>query len=217
MSEGAERAGPALVVGLTGGIGSGKSSVARRFARLGVPIIDADALARDVVAPGEPALEEIVATFGRAILDAAGGLDRAALRARVFACTGDRERLERIVHPRVRQHMRAALAALESPYAVVEIPLLVESGQHDLVDRVLVVEASEQTRIERARARDGTERSDIERIIAAQASAHDRRAAADDVIDNEGPPQMLGEAVAILHQRYLELSRLARLPDGSRR
>lgn len=205
---------PALVIGLTGGIGSGKSTVAASFGRRGVPVIDADAVARQVVEPGQPALAAIAEAFGGAMLDAEGALDRAALRARVFERPAERGRLEGIVHPRIREAIRHELAHLDAPYAVVEIPLLVETGQHDLIDRVLVVEAPRETRIARAMARDGTDRADIERILAAQASPDARRAAADDIIDNAGEVADLEAAVAALHARYL---RIARLPDGRAR
>jgi len=210
---------PVLVVGLTGGIGSGKSTVAARFAALGVPVIDADRVAREVVEPGQPALGEVAQAFGGGVLGADGALDRAALRARVFADPRERRRLEAIVHPRVRERLRAGLARLEAPYAVVEIQLLIESGQRDLVDRVLVVEASEPVRVARATARDGTDPAQVRQIVAAQASAEQRRAAAHDVITNEGTLEALEAAVRALHERYRELAAArteADLPRGAR-
>ncbi len=202
----APRPGPALVVGLTGGIGAGKSVVAGIFSTLGVPVIDADGAAREVVEPGEPGHGAIVEAFGPGVLDADGRIDRAALRRLVFEDAQARRRLEAIVHPRVRRRIRRALAALDVPYAVVEIQLLVESGQRDLVDRVLVVEAAADTRIARAMARDGVERDDVERIIAAQATTEQRRAAADDLLANEDTHAALEHAVAALHERYLTLA-----------
>ena len=198
---------PSLVIGLTGGIGSGKSTVAALFRRHGVPVIDADAVAREVVEPGQPALEEIARVFGEQVLDDAGALDRRALRARVFDDDTLRHRLEAIVHPRIRARMADRLGRLDAPYAILEIPLLVETGQHRLVDRTLVVDAPREAQISRTRERDGVEVTQIERILDAQAGRARRIEAADDVIGNEGGIEALDAQVAALHERYLDLAR----------
>jgi dephospho-CoA kinase len=200
-----------LLIGLTGGIGSGKSAVSRCFERLGVPVIDADQVAREVVEPGQPALAEIAATFGADLIHADGGLDRTRLRERVFADPNARRRLEGILHPRIRTRMRERLAALpaDTPYAVFVIPLLFETGQQDTVDRVLVVEAAETVRIARVTGRDGVTEDQVQRILAAQCSAEDRAAGADDLISNEGSESELAAKVAALHEKYLALARRA--------
>lgn len=198
---------PALVVGLTGGIGTGKSAVAALLRGLGVPVIDADAVAREVVSPGEPALAEIAARLGERFIDANGELDRARLRAHVFEHDAQRRLLESILHPRIRARIRERLEALDDDYAVVEIPLLVESGRGDLVDRVLVVDADPHQQVLRATARDGTDRGDVERIMAAQVDRATRLAAADDVLVNDRGLAELGEATRALHERYRQVAR----------
>ncbi|QKT03033.1 dephospho-CoA kinase [Ectothiorhodospiraceae bacterium 2226] len=196
-----------LVIGLTGGIGSGKSAVAARFAQFGVPVLDADELAREVVQPGQPALHEIVQAFGAEVLQADGQLDRARLRRLVFGNPEQRRRLEAITHPRIRAAMRARLAQLVAPYCVVVIPLLLETGQTDLVDRILVVDASPELQLQRAQARDGLPPQDIQAIIAAQVARPERLAAADDLITNDGTLADLQAQVDALHPRYLGLAR----------
>ena len=198
-----------LLIGLTGGIGSGKSAVSRCFERLGVPVIDADQVAREVVEPGQPALAEIAATFGADLIHADGGLDRTRLRERVFADPDARRRLEAILHPRIRARMREQLAALPAgtPYAVFVIPLLFETGQRDLVDRVLIVEAAEPIRIARVTRRDHAPEEQVRRIMSAQCSADDRAAGADDLIRNEGSESALAAKVSALHEKYLALAR----------
>jgi len=200
-----------LVIGLTGGIGSGKSAVSRCFEDLGVPVIDADLAARDAVEPGQPALAEIAAAFGADLVRDDGSLDRARLRERVFADPDARRRLEAILHPRIRARMRERLAALPSgtPYAVFVIPLLFETGQSDQVDRVLVVEAPESVRIARVTDRDGVPQDQVRRILAAQCSDEDRAAGADDLIRNEGSESDLAAKVVALHEKYLTLARRA--------
>ena len=195
-----------LVVGLTGGIASGKTAASREFEALGAPVIDADRLARELVEPGREALAEIRDSFGPAVLTGGGALDRAALRERIFADPQARQRLEAILHPRIRAEMRARLARLEAPYAVLVIPLLVETGQTDMVDRVLVIDTPESRQRERLMARDGSSEAEIERILAAQVSRERRMAAADDVIDNSGDRARLRKAVEELHHRYLTLA-----------
>ena len=201
---------PALVIGLTGGIGSGKTTVANLFSSLGAPVIDADELARQVVAPGEPAYEEILQHFGTTILSNSGELDRRRLRERIFSDPAKRDRLEAIVHPRVYAQMKRLLDCLAAPYAIVVVPLLIESGASELVDRVLVVDSPEELQIERARRRDGTTRVAVEKILAAQLDRSARLSAADDVIENDGSVEALTKVVSTLHRQYLsEAERIA--------
>lgn len=195
---------PALVIGITGGIGSGKTTVANLFADVGVPVIDADDLARRAVARGEPGYGEIVEHFGSEILDEAGELDRRKMREHVFSDPGKRARLEAIVHPRVYAMMKQLLDNLECPYAIVVVPLLIETGGREIVDRVLVVDSPEELQIERTLRRDGTTREGIERILAAQTDRRSRLAAADDVIENAASESDLKDEVVSLHHRYLE-------------
>ena len=196
-----------LVVGLTGGIGSGKTAVSDRFAALGVPVIDTDRIAREVVEPGTPGLAAVVAVFGEGVLSADGALDRAALRGRVFADAAERGRLEGILHPLIRAEVARRVAALDAPYCIVVIPLLVEGGRRDAVHRVLVVDAPDESRRARVAARDGLDEATIDRIFAAQASREERLARADEVIVNDGGLDGLEREVAELHRDYLRLAR----------
>lgn len=196
-----------LVVGLTGGIGSGKSTVADRFAALGVPVIDTDVIARRLAEPGGEALPEIRAAFGESVMQPDGGLDRPALRRRVFADADARRRLEAILHPRIRRSVGQALADLKAPYALVVIPLLVESGGYrDVLDRVLVIDCPEALQVERVMARSGLSHDEVGAILAAQATRAERLAVADDVLENTVEPSALGAAVDALHARYLALA-----------
>jgi len=195
-----------LVIGLTGGIGSGKTAVSDRFARRGVPVIDTDLIARELVEPGQPALAEIVAAFGRACLDAAGRLRRDYLRERVFTDPEGRRRLEAILHPRVRTAMRVRVASLDAPYCLVVIPLLVETGMTDWVDRIVVVDAPESEQIRRVMARDGASEQQARRILDAQAQRDERLSHADDVLENTGDLDALDDRIAVLHERYLALA-----------
>jgi dephospho-CoA kinase len=190
-------------VGLTGGIASGKSAVADAFARRGTPIVDTDAIARDVVEPGRPALAEVVRAFGPGVLDADGRLDRRALRTLVFAQPELRRRLEAILHPAIRAEMHARADAAAGPYVVVAIPLLVENGLQAQVDRVLVVDCPPEVQLARLLARDGETPEGARRILAAQASREARLAAADDVIVNDGSLAELDARVDALHRTYL--------------
>ncbi|TFH44083.1 MAG: dephospho-CoA kinase [Lysobacterales bacterium] len=200
-------------MGITGGIGSGKTTVAGLFAVLGVPVIDADELARQVVMPGQPAYEAIVEQFGNAILMESGELDRRRLREHAFSDPEVRTRLEEIVHPRVYDEVEKQLDKLETPYAIVVVPLLIESGGQQLVDRVLVVDTAQETQIERTKRRDGTTRETIKKMIAAQLERGARLSKADDVIENDSTVQALEDTVAKLHHRYLdEASRVASQP-----
>ena len=196
-----------LIVGLTGGIGSGKSTVADMFAKRGVPVIDTDVIAREVVAPGTEGLDEVVAAFGSDVLTAGGELDRRRLRERVFGDVSARHRLEAILHPRIENRVRQALAKLDAPYAIVVIPLLAETGGYPFIEHVLVVDTSREEQIRRTMARDGVDRDTVERILAAQADRESRLALADDIIDGELPLSGLEEQVALLDQRYREMAR----------
>lgn len=196
------------VVGLTGGIGSGKSAAAALFAERGITVVDTDALAHALTAPGGAAMPAIRAEFGAAVAGADGALDRAAMRAIVFADPGARKRLEAILHPMIRAESERLLAAdgARSPYAILMVPLLVESGDYrKRVDRVAVVDCAEATQIARVMNRNGLARAEVERILAAQASRAERLAAADDVIDNDGELAALAPQIERLHLRYLAL------------
>lgn len=194
-----------LVVGLTGGIGSGKTAVSDRFAHYGVPVIDTDLIARELVEPGQPALAEIAAEFGPECLDNEGRLNRAHLRQRVFADEADRRRLEAILHPRIRAVARERIAALTTPYCLLVIPLLAETGMTNLVDRVLVVDVSEAEQIRRVMARDQIDETQAQRILVAQASRSQRLALADEVVENSGDFASLEQQIADLHQHYLQI------------
>ncbi|MCB8889976.1 dephospho-CoA kinase [Vreelandella malpeensis] len=200
-----------MIVGLTGGIGSGKSTVAVAFAALGIPYVDADDVAREVVMPGEPALDEILAHFGDGVRLEDGTLDRAALRARIFDAPDERRWLESVTHPRIRQRLEEQLAELctRAPYVLLVSPLLFESGQDALVARTLVVDVSMQTQRERTLRRDRVSEAQVDAILAAQLSREERLARADDVIDNEADPALLASKVDLLDQRYRYLSSTA--------
>jgi len=196
-----------FTVGLTGGIGSGKSAVAECFAEHGVPVIDTDVIARQLTMPGGAALGEIHAHFGDAVMHPDGTLDRAALRRRIFSDPAARNRLEAILHPRIRQSVEQALATLAAPYALIVIPLLVETGGYrDVLNRVLVVDCPEELQIARVMARSGLAQDEVKAILAVQAGRAERRAAADDVIVNTATPAALRADVARLHQHYLSLA-----------
>jgi dephospho-CoA kinase len=200
-----------LRVALTGGIASGKSTVAALFAERGVPVLDTDLIARDVVAPGTAGLAEVVTAFGREVLAPDGSLDRRALRERVFANPAERRRLEAILHPRIRDELERRSAAAGGPYQLLVIPLLVEGGGQTRVDRVLVVDCPEEFQLQRLVARDGGTEAGARAILAAQASRTERLAAADDVIANDGSREALAAAVERLDALYRGL---ARRPDA---
>lgn len=195
-----------LAIGLTGGIGSGKSTVADAFSALGVPVIDADQLARDLVAPGQAALDEIVAGFGADILTAEGKLDRGAMRHRIYSDPAQKSLLESILHPRIRQRIRALLAEINAPYSIVVIPLLVETNQTDLVDRILVIDIPEKEQRKRVAARDGLSDNAVMAIMKTQADRITRLAVADDVIVNDKDISTLTEQVQELHKHYMDIS-----------
>lgn len=199
-----------LKIGLTGGIGSGKTTVANYFAALGVPVIDADQIARELVNPGQPALQAIVNAFGPAVLDRAGHLDRARLRAMVFgadADPGQRPLLESILHPLIRAEMQRRAQVIIAPYELLSIPLLVEGGRVDQVGRILVIDAPEALQYQRVRQRDKVSSdAEITAILHAQASRQQRLAVADDVIVNDGDLEKLRQQVLALHQVYQKLA-----------
>jgi dephospho-CoA kinase len=199
----------AYVVGLTGGIASGKSEVARRFQALGVQVIDADVAARDVVAVGSEGLAEVVAAFGPGILDAAGALDRAAMRRRVFDDADARKRLEDIVHPRVRGMLEAGCVGADGDYVIAAIPLLAEGGgreHYPWLARILVVDVPPGIQLARLLQRDGIDDALARRMVAAQASREQRLAIADDVIVNDGSLDALATHVEALDRRYRALA-----------
>jgi dephospho-CoA kinase len=195
-----------LVVGLTGGIGCGKSTVSRRFSELGVPVIDADDIARELVEPGSPALDEIAESLGAESIDASGRLNRSALRRRIFEDPEAKSRLEHILHPRVRAEIQARLTTIDAPYCLVAVPLLIESGMQDLVDRVLVVDCDPEQQVERVAARDTVPAEQVEAILSAQLPREQRLAAADDVIDNSGTPEALFLRIEELDGLYRRLA-----------
>ena len=195
-----------MIVALTGGLASGKSSVAQRFEELGVPVIDADVVTRQLVEPGTPALAEIVESFGAGVLDERGRLDRARMRDRIFGCEGDRRLLESILHPKVRQEMRAFAASADAPWVLFVIPLLVETGQAADMDRVIVVDAPRALRTARAAARDRSSPATIAAILDSQVTREDRLAVADVVIENTGGLANLRERVDAVHREIRMLA-----------
>jgi len=196
-------------VGLTGGIASGKSTVAHLFSALGVPVVDADEIARDVVAPGQPLLARIAERLGPAVLTADGTLDRRALRDRVFSDSKVRAELEAITHSAIRGELERRADSANGPYVMLAIPLLVEKNLAKIVDRVLVVDCDEALQIRRLQARDGSTLTQAQAILHAQAPRTARLQAADDVIVNAGHIHSLRDQVSALHARYLELARQA--------
>ena len=193
-------------VGLTGGIASGKSTAAKFFGALGVPILDSDQVARDVVEPGQPPLERLVERFGPTILTPDGHLDRPALRNIVFSDPKARADLEALTHPAIGAAMEARSAAAGGPYQILVIPLLVEKNLSSHVDRVLVVDCDEELQIRRLRDRDGSTPEEVQAILKAQAPRAARLKAADDVITNDADMSAVRDQVAALHARYLELA-----------
>lgn len=192
-------------VGLTGGIASGKTAVSTSFAKLGVPVIDTDQIARDIVEPGTSALQKIVKCFGPEVLDASGHLDRRRMRERVFADPAQRRMLEAITHPAIREELARRSAAAGGPYQVLVIPLLVEGGSRT-VDRVLVVDCPEDVQLARLMERDRMSETQAKRILGAQATRQQRLSAADDVLSNTGSLVDLEQRVEQLHEKYLQLA-----------
>jgi dephospho-CoA kinase len=194
------------IVGLTGGIGSGKSAAAERFRALGITVVDADVCARIVVEPNKPALKTIAEHFGSEIIQADGTLDRAALRQKIFADEAERKWLEALLHPLIFEEMWSQLQLAQSPYAVLESPLLIEAGQKAICQRVLVIDAAEETQLARATARDNNSIEQVKAIMAAQATRQQRNAKADDIVNNDGDLASLHQAIDKLHQHYLSLT-----------
>jgi dephospho-CoA kinase len=200
--------GRRLRIGLTGGIASGKSTVAQRFTDLRVPVIDADVAARAVVAPGTPGLAGVIERFGPAVLAQNGELDRRALRDLIFSNPGARRDLESLLHPLIRADMERSADQAVGPYIVMAIPLLIEGGPSDRVDRILVVDVDEAVQLRRVMERDGCTAEQARAILASQASRSARLAAADDVLQNTGTVTDLRQAVDHLHERYLRLAEI---------
>ncbi len=192
-------------IGLTGGVASGKSTVAEIFAELGAAIVDTDAVAREVVAPGAPGLESVTAAFGAEVLLASGELDRRALRNIVFSDPQRRKLLESILHPLIRTRTLELIDCVEAPYVIVVVPLLLETGFAELVERILVVDCPEAQQRERLRRRDNVSEDEARAMLAAQTGRQERLARADDVIDNSGDIESVRRQVQALHQRYVEL------------
>lgn len=195
-----------LRIGLTGGIGSGKSTVATLFAARGVPVIDTDDIARTLVEPGQAAYADIVKIFGQAILESTQKIDRKKLRELVFKSATERKKLEAILHPRIREELGQRLRLLQTPYCLIVVPLLIESGFVDLVDRILVIDADEEIQIQRTAARSGMSAAEIQAIMAAQMNRVERRQTADDVILNNSDKKYLEQEVAQRHAHYLSLA-----------
>lgn len=202
-----------LRIGLTGGIGSGKSTVAALFAEHAVPVIDADVIAHRLTQPDGVATPKIIQVFGPEIAAATTGIDRKRLAARVFKNPAERARLEAILHPLIRAEMQSATRQLQAPYCLLVVPLLMETGQQDLVDRVLVVDVDENTQLARTQARDGRSIEEIRAILAAQIDRSQRLKQADDCITNNGDLAALKAQVEALHHKYLALA--AQTPERS--
>jgi len=191
---------------MTGGVASGKSTVSQAFVRLGVPVIDTDELAREVVAPGTEGLEAVRKAFGPAVIADDGYINRRALRDRIFADPAARETLEAITHPRIEALMAQRLAALTAPYAIVVVPLMVEAGWQEHFDRILLVDASAADQKRRVMERDQINETAARRMLENQANADQRRAIADDIIDNRHNHAALQSQIAALDRRYRDLA-----------
>lgn len=195
-----------LRIGLTGGIGSGKSTVCQLFAQLGTPILDTDAIAHVLVKPGQPALTELITAFGNEILDQHGALNRELLRKRVFRDETERLRLEAILHPLIRQQLREQVKSVHASYVIIAIPLLLEKHWQEEVDRILVVDAEEHLQVLRTTERDGLSPDMVKQIMNTQVNRLERLAAADDIIRNNGKLEDLQEQVQKLHYHYVQLA-----------
>lgn len=195
----------AFIVGLTGGIGSGKTTVSDCFAELGITIVDADIIAREVVAPGTPALNAIAEKFGETMLTPEGELDRARLREQVFQSEEDKQWLNQLLHPRIRQEMVKQCQNASSPYVILSVPLLIENKLQSLVNRVLVVDCPEEMQIERGSQRDGVGAEQITRIMQSQCTREERRQFADDIVDNSTTIDAVKKQVNELNRNYLQL------------
>ena len=198
--------GTPFIVALTGGIASGKTLVSDEFAKLGVPVIDTDVIAHQIVEPGQPALSEIESAFGSQIVDDDGRLKREKLRSIIFSEPAQRRKLEAILHPRIRQEVINEIAKVTYAYCIVVIPLLAEKGAYPFVNRILVVDVDPDVQISRLMARDGSGRKQAEQILASQASRKERLSIADDVLDNSSSPEQARSRAAQLHTEYLQLA-----------
>jgi len=196
-----------LIIGLTGGIGSGKSAVSKLFIELGVPVIDTDLISRQVVEPGQPALQQICRAFGNEILTTNGELDRKKLKNMVFASPAKRKQLEAILHPVIKDEMLRQASLLDTAYCIFAIPLLIEAEQTDLVDRILVIDAPEALRRQRIKQRDQLNDEQINKIFAAQLSRQTRLDHADDIIHNDSDLDRLRTQVIDLSRRYTEIAK----------
>lgn len=196
-----------LKIGLTGGIGSGKTTVSDQFAELGVPVLDTDIIARQVVVPGSAVLAALVAEFGEDITNPDGSLDRAKMRERIFGDDAARATLEQIIHPAIKTALRAEMAKLDNPYCILVIPLLLEKSWQDVVDRVLVVDAPDNLRMERVKQRNKLNEQQIKAIMDSQAPREARLMEADDVIVNDSNLQQVRQEVERLHSVYRQLAK----------
>lgn len=199
-----------FTVVLTGGIGSGKTAASDHFESLGVPVVDTDVIAKEIVEPGQPALSEIARDLGERFIDKSGCLDRKAVRSAIFSDPDKKARLEAILHPRIALEVQRRIRQLEYPYCILVIPLFTESERYDWVDRVLVVDVDESTQVERVSGRDQVSHQQARAILDAQASRNERLALANDVVDNSGSLAELRTQIDRLHEDYL------RLADGSK-
>lgn len=196
-----------FILGLSGGIGSGKSAASQWFEEQGIHVVDADVVAREVVAVGQPCLTQIAQHFGDWVLEASGGLNRRALREYIFQHPAARRELEQITHPAIRASIQQQLQAASSAYAILVSPLLFETDQHHLTQRTLLIDAPEQLQLQRASQRDQQSLEQIKNIMASQMSRHDKQALADDVVLNDAGLEDLHSQLEVLHQHYLDLAR----------
>ena len=201
----------ALRIGLTGGIGSGKSAVSDMFRSLGVPVFDADVIARQIVEPGMPAYNQVIDLFGEKIVSNDGSLKRDLIRDIVFRDQELKRRLEEIIHPRVQKEMEDRVKSCGYPYCILSIPLLFETNADHRVDRVLVIDADEQFQLDRILKRDNLSVEQARAIMNSQTDRHSRLKAADDIIDNNGSPEATRKQVEEMHEKYLELSSQTRV------
>jgi len=195
----------ALKIGLTGGIGSGKSAACEIFSELGVPVIDADNIAHSLVKPGMPAFKEIIKMFGNEVISSDGTLDRKIIRNSIFANQIDRKKLEDLLHPHVYREIAVQVETINSKYCIISIPLLLETDASKTVDRILVIDVPRELQLKRALNRDKTNKSDIDAIIDSQISRKDRLSAADDIVDNKGDIDNLRKRIRDLHEFYLSI------------